>query len=725
MQQITQNYKTGALNLEEVPQPALKSTGVLVRTHCSLISAGTERMKIDLANKSYLGKAKAKPEQVKQVVDTLKKEGFLNTYRKVMGKLDSLTPLGYSCAGEVIAVGEQVSEFRVGDLVACAGAGYANHAEINYIPANLCCKIPAGVSAEAAAFTTLGAIALQGVRQAEIRLGESVAVIGLGLLGQLTVQLLKASGCCVLGLDLNPALTELALKNGADLVGTSGQEDISSLASSISDGYGVDAVIITAATPSNEPVRLAGKILRKKGKVIIVGAVGLNIPRDPDYYQKELDLRLSCSYGPGRYDTVYEEKGIDYPIGYVRWTEKRNMQAFLELLARHKIDLTSIITHRFQLSDALKAYNLIQGKTNEKYLGIVLEYPSQQQFVSRILLEKSVSTNRKNNDIGVSFIGAGSFAKSTLLPPLKAHSNVRFRGISTATGLSARDIGKKYNFNYCTSEVEDIFRDQETNCIFIATRHNLHAPMVVQSLLHQKHVFVEKPLALNPVELEQIQKTYQQIQQQTDKIPSVMVGFNRRFAPLARQVHDFFEKRTNPLAINIRVNAGFIPKTHWTQAPEEGGGRIIGEVCHFIDLMQYFTNSLPVRVYAESTTDNRTDTTDFDQVSMTLKYQDGSIGMIHYFSNGDKSYPKEYIEVFGENRIAIIDDFKSGIFVKNGKTSRVKGVQDKGHQAEVAAWLNSIKNGTAAPIGFDSLVSTTLTSFKVIDSLKDCKVVNI
>jgi len=716
MKQLVQNYKTGELRVEEVPLPALKPGGVLVRNVFSLISTGTEKAKIELAEKNLLAKAKEKPEQARQVLETLKKEGIVNTYRKVIAKLEAPSPLGYSSAGIVIEVGREVDEFKAGERVACAGAGYAVHAEIIFVPKNLCVKIPDGVGFDCAAFTTLGAIAMQGVRQAQLTLGETVVVIGLGVVGQLTVQIVKAAGCKVMGIDIDAWKAGLAKGLGIDTGVIRGEDDILKDIKSFSNGRGIDAVIITAGTSSNEPVELAGRILRDRGRVVVVGAVRMDIPRK-NYYEKELSLSLSRSYGPGRYDSIYEEKGIDYPIGYVRWTEKRNMEEFLRLVNEGKVDLEPLITHRFKIEDALQAYEIITGKRKEKFLGILLKYEEDKEQKSKISLKPVESTKIKTRqsfrEVNIGIIGAGSFAQNVLLPNLKKIPSAKFKGIATATGINAKHVAKKFSFKYATTKAEDIINDPEINAVIIATRHNLHSDLAIKALEGKKAVFIEKPLSLCEKELREVIKVWEENQGR------LMVGFNRRFAPLIERAKNFFYKRKRPLAIVYRINAGYIPKNHWIQDPQEGGGRIIGEVCHFIDLVGYLIEAKPVKIYAQSILDDREDTVNNDTINISLSFGDGSIGSISYFACGDSSFPKERIEIFGEDSVAVIDDFKKATFTRKGKTKKIKKMsQDKGHRGELEAFVEAIKDGKEMPIKFEEIIITTLTTFKILESIE-------
>jgi predicted dehydrogenase/threonine dehydrogenase-like Zn-dependent dehydrogenase len=711
MKQIVQNYRTGKLKLEDVPIPRLRDNGVLVRNHFSLISSGTEKSMIELAKKSIIGKARERPDLVKQVIDKVKRENFLSTIQAVFRKLDTPVPLGYSCAGEVIEVGRDIDEFRICDFVACAGAGYASHAEVVSVPKNLCVKIPQTVRLEQAAFTTLGAIALQGVRIADPTLGENFAVIGLGLLGLLTVQILRASGCRVLGIDVNEDRVKLSRQLGAHQVAIRGQADIHSVATAFSKGRGVDAVIITAATRSSDPVALAGEISRDRGRVVAVGAVKLDLPRKV-YYEKELDLRLSRSYGPGRYDPVYEEKGFDYPIGYVRWTERRNMEEFLELIEANQINIEKIITHRFHIDDALKAYDLIAEEKKAQSLGVLLTYDTSRTFEKKILLSVKPPQAILGKRVTLGMVGAGNFALGTLLPILKGMKEVDLKGLAT-TGLTAKFAGDKYGFQYCTSDTTELFKDQAIHAVIIATRHDLHASLSVAALREGKKVFVEKPLA---VSLEGLREVLDARRQSSG---DVMVGFNRRFSPFIQKIKEQFFGRTDPLMLFYRVNAGHVPKEHWVHDPTEGGGRIVGEVCHFIDLLQFVCDSTPVRVYAETISAGNESIANRDNVIITIQLADGSIGSIGYSAGGDKSYSKERIEIFGNLSVGIIDDFKMARFFHAGKSRKLRqSQQDKGYEEELKQFLRWVKGEIQTPVSLEESALTTLATLASVDSIQ-------
>lgn len=707
VKQVLQHVRSGELELAEVPEPYGRSGGVVVRNAASLISAGTERMTIDFAGKSIIGKARERPDLVRQVLDKVKKDGLVPTVRTVLSRLDQPIPLGYSCAGVVEQVGRGAEEFAVGDRVACAGMGYASHAHAVFVPKNLTVRIPDGVSFEDASYVTLGAIALQGVRIAEARLGENVAVIGLGLLGQLTVQLLVASGCRVIGIDLDPSKVVLARELGADAA-VLRSDDVEGAVEAFTSGVGVDAVIVTAAADTNDPTELAGVICRDRGVVTMVGAVRMDVPRKV-YYEKELQLRLSRSYGPGRYDPAYEEKGHDYPIGYVRWTERRNMEEFLRLVSTGQVTPSRLTTHRFAIEDAEKAYAIVTGEDRQPFLGVVLTYdgPSDSRPVRRLELRPRAA---KAGRVGIGFVGAGNFAKSVLLPRFKASPDAALVGVSTATGMNAKATGEKYGFAYCTTDTAQLLSDESIDAVVIATRHGSHATFAAEALRAGKAVFVEKPLAIDEAGLQRI------LDAQEASGGLLTVGFNRRFSPLVEAMKRFFADG-QPLAIQYRVNAGPIPPGTWLHDPEDGGGRIIGEVCHFVDLVQYLTGDEPVEVFAYSLGGPTAEL--HDTVAIMLRYRGGSIASINYFSTGDRSFPKEMVEVYGGNGIAILDDFRRLTLTRNGKRRTIRKLsQEKGFDQEVAAFLKAVKEGGEPPIPLRSLVSTTRATFAIEASLR-------
>ncbi|MFO8239831.1 MAG: bi-domain-containing oxidoreductase [Dissulfuribacterales bacterium] len=727
MKQLTQKLKTGTMQILEVPVPDLRSGMVLVRNRFSLISAGTEGGTVTAARKSLLGKAKERPEQVKQVLDTLKAQGPMQTYRAVMKKLDTWSPLGYSCVGEVIDLASDVHEFSVGDFVACGGLT-ASHAEVVTVPKNLCVKLPPGADLKKAAYNTLGAIAMQGVRQANLRLGETCAVIGLGLVGQLTAALLKASGTNVIGVDTNPAMVELGGKHCLDLALERDDPGIEDAIASFTKGIGCDSIIIAAASDSLDPVNFAGAIARKKGTIVVVGAVPTGFDRET-FYRKELELRMSCSYGPGRYDLSYEEKGIDYPVGYVRWTEKRNMEAFQDLVHSGKIEIDYMTTHIFKLEDAPKAYDMILEK-REPSLGILIEYDPQITQITRRIEIAPSAFNLQPAAVSIGFIGAGSYAQGNLLPNIPKNDPAMIRkGIMTSSGTTSRSAAERFGFEFCTSDEKDIFENKDINTVFIATRHDSHAYYVKKALEAGKHVFVEKPLCLTMQELEEIIAVYCKTNQineidekdQTDQTNDIeqinqilMVGYNRRFSALSKILKE--KIGSGAMAMLYRINAGGIPADSWIQDPEIGGGRIIGEVCHFIDYLTWLNGSLPLSIHAAAMDDKQGL---HDTITISLTFENGSIGTVSYFANGPRTLPKEYIEVYAKGTTSVLTDFKKlEIFGDKKVFSKKLISQDKGQKEMIAQFIKATNTGSPSPIPFQEIYAGSLATFKAIDSLK-------
>ncbi|MGS2725187.1 bi-domain-containing oxidoreductase [Psychroserpens sp. BH13MA-6] len=704
MQQLTQKLGSGDMIIQEVPYPQLGKGMVIVKNHYSIISAGTEGSTVVAARKSLIGKAKERPQQVKQVIDTLKKQGPIQTYRAVMKKLDAYSPLGYSCAGEVIEVGEDVTAFEIGDKVACAGAGYANHAEIVSVPVNLCVKLEATANLKDAAYNTLGAISMQGVRQADLRLGESCVIIGLGLLGQLAALILKASGVRVIGVDVSDAAVKQSLENNVvDLGLTRSASGIETQIQEFTNGHGADAVIIAAATSSLDPINFAGAIARKKGKVVVLGAVPTGFDRDPYWYRKELELKMACSYGPGRYDLNYEEKGIDYPLPYVRWTEKRNMEAFQKLLATNQINIDYLTTHEFDFENAKAAFDLVVSKT-EPFTGIALKYDSAKPAEKTKI---STSDTEKLGEINISFIGAGSYAQGNLLPNIPESDKVGRIGVLTNTGTTSKRVAEKFKFQFCATEEADILNDK-TNTVFVATRHDSHGPYVLKSLEANKHVFVEKPLCLKASELTSI------IEAQTKANKAVMVGFNRRFSPLSVKLKSAFGN--HPMTMIYRINAGAIPSDNWIQDLEIGGGRVLGEVCHFIDYLTFLNGSLPIKISATALPDAKQLN---DTLNILIQFENGSSGVIGYYANGSKSMTKEYVEVFSAGLSATLNDFKELRIYGKGKPKKKKLFnQNKGQKEMVTAFVDGLLKDGNPPIAFEEIVAVTKASFKVLESIK-------
>jgi predicted dehydrogenase/threonine dehydrogenase-like Zn-dependent dehydrogenase len=724
MKQVLQHARTGELTVEEVPAPHLLPGCVLVRVAASVVSAGTERASSEFARKNLLQKAKSRPDLVREVISKVQRDGLFAAVQSVRTRLDQPQSPGYSSSGTVIAVGEGVTDLQAGDRVACAGAGIAVHAEIACVPWLLVARIPSPVEIrsdevpfEEAAFGTLGAVALHGIRIAEVKLGDIVGVIGLGLMGQITAQLLKAAGCRVVGMDIDSSRSDLARRLGADATASS-SSSFRDLCSEVSRGAGVDSVLITAETSSSDPVNLAGAIARDRAIVVAVGTVGIEIERKA-YYEKELDFRISRSYGPGRYDAVYEQKGRDYPIGYVRWTENRNMEAFLQMLAAKRIHIGSLITHRFPIDNAERAYELITGQRQEPYLGVVIQYAEVGDESRTLCLvpqaSQTSSSLPRTTDIRVGLLGAGGFAASTLIPAMKASSNTRLVTVCAATGAHAQHAARKFGFTNCTTEEADAVQNPKTSTVVVATRHHLHAKQVLAALAVRKHVFCEKPLCLSESELRSIARVY--LAMTEAERPVLTVGFNRRFAAMTQRMKSFLAPISEPLALHYRVNAGALPRDHWVNDREQGGGRILGEVCHFVDLLMFLAGSPVKQVQARAVGGSQRYSG--DNVLVSLSFANGSEGTISYLANGDRSFSKERIEVFGGGHTAVLEDFRRLELVRSGRTQteRSRWRQDKGHIAEWAAFANAVERKSAMPIAFEDLVCSTLATLRVDQAL--------
>ncbi len=721
MKQLLQDLRTGEAIIAEVPAPVPQPGEVLVRNAASLVSAGTERMVVSFAEKSLLGKIRSRPDLARQVIDKARREGVLSTLEATFNRLEQPMVLGYSSAGTIIALGEGVHGLSIGQRVACAGGGYAVHAEIVAVPKILVTPLPDKVDFESAAFTTLGAIALHGFRLSQVQLGEVVAVIGLGLLGLLSVAIAQAAGCHVLGVDLDPDRVALAQKLGAQAVL---RKDAKEAASSLSRGRGCDAVLICADSTTSDPVELAGEIARDRARVVAVGAVGLNLPRRV-YYEKELTFLNSRSYGPGRYDPGYEEGGQDYPIGYVRWTEGRNLEAFVDLLATGKVPIQKLISHRFDIDQASQAYALITGKKSEPFLGVILRYPEnstkgEQAFPVETTLPAITTPNellrmeKTGSPIRLGVLGAGNFATAVLLPAIQKISSIQLVNIASASGASAQTAARRFGFQSAVSDEKDVLENPQVNTVAILTRHHLHARQVSAALDSGKHVFCEKPLALSESELAEVAQALEQNQGRS----LLMVGFNRRFAPMAVCLKEFLVGRTEPLLAQYRVNAGYLPLNHWTQDPQQGGGRIIGEGCHFIDLITFLVGESPDAVSAVGLPDGGRYRE--DNLVISLHYPDGSLGTVTYLANGDKAFPKERLEVFCGGRVAVLDDYRHLEMVHAGRkqtqTSRLR--QDKGHHAEWVAFEAAVRTGGAPPIPYNQLFGVSRASIAAQQALR-------
>jgi polar amino acid transport system substrate-binding protein len=714
MKQLVQSMRQGTVDVLDVPSPQLREGGVLVRTAASLLSAGTERAALDFAKRSLIDKARSRPDLVKQVVQKARRDGMTQALSVALSRLDRPMAPGYACAGTVIET--DLAEFAVGDRVACAGAGYATHAEINFIPKNLTVPIPKRPSGEwvgfdEAAFTTLGAIALHGVRLGQPQLGDKAVVIGLGAIGLLCVQILRAHGCRVAGVDLNATRCDHARALGADIATT--PADIGPTVKSWTRELGADLVLVAAASQGNEPAVLAADLSRDKGRIVAVGATGMDIPRRT-LFQKEVSVVVSRSYGPGRYDPDYEERGHDYPLPYVRWTERENMRAFLDLVADDRVDVRTLISHRFSISEAERAYAVLESQS---VLGLLLEYPQTADARSITRVDLSGASAGKGSEprtrAAVSFVGAGNFARAVLLPAFKGLPDTSLRGVVAASGVSARSAADRFHFKYCSTTASDVWNDSDCNAVVIATRHDAHASLVCEGLQSNKAVFVEKPLCLSENELHQIESLLRSLQV-AERSPFLMVGFNRRFAPAVDFVKSHFANVHGPVNVIYRVNAGRVPVGSWVISATEGGGRILGEVCHFVDLCAYLADSPIKQVSAVRSSGNP------DDVIVTLRMGNGSIASVAYLVDGDPSSSKERIEIYGGGATGVIEDFRSAVVIAGGRKKRLGGRfarQDKGHRAEMAAFVKGVATGTA-PISLESSLNATRATFAILASLE-------
>jgi len=701
MKQVLQSLKTGKVEVAEVPAPAVRPGALLIRTRVSLISPGTERMLLEFGKAGWLAKARQQPDKVRQVWEKIRTDGLWPAVEAVRSKLERPLELGYCNVGTVVEVGPGVTGFSVGDRVVSNGP----HAELVSVPVNLCARVPDTVADDEAVFTVLGAVALQGIRLAQPALGESVAVIGLGLVGLLTVQLLRAQGCRVLGLDPDAARVALARQFGAEAVELGTGSDPVATAQAFSRGLGMDAVIIAAATQSPEPIHQAARMCRKRGRIVLVGMSGLELSR-ADFYEKELTFQVSCSYGPGRYDPAYEEKGQDYPVAFVRWTAQRNFEAVLDMLADRRLDVRPLISHRFPIADAEKAYAVVMG--SEPSLGVLLEYPgAEPDRAQRTVVLRSVSVARSDRVV-VSVIGAGEYATRVLLPAFKA-AGARLRIVATRSGTGSLHAARKFGFEAATTDPEQALHDPETTAVVIATRHDSHAHYVLAALRAGKHVFVEKPLCLTHEELDEIERLYTSLLEAPSGPPLLMVGFNRRFAPHVQKMKALLEGVPGPRAMVMTVNAGAVPADHWTRDPQVGGGRILGEACHFIDLLRYLAGA-PIKRYSRFDLQGPSS----DAATVQLVFADGSIGTIHYFTNGSRAFPKERLEVFAGGRVLQLDNFRRLRGYGWPGFSRMRlWRQDKGQRACVRAFLTAVERGGPPPIAVEELFEVSRVTLEL------------
>jgi predicted dehydrogenase/NADPH:quinone reductase-like Zn-dependent oxidoreductase len=711
MKQVLQNLKDGSTELADVPCPRAGRGQLLIRTTHTLVSAGTERMLVDFGKAGLIDKARQQPDKVRMVLEKVRTDGLAPTLAAVRNKLDQPLPMGYCNVGEVVEVGAGVTGFQVGDRVASNG----KHAEMVAVPVNLCARLPEAVDDEAAAFTVLGAIALQGIRLVQPTLGEVVVVTGLGLIGLVTVQLLRAQGCRVLGLDFDPVKLAQARRFGAEVVDLAAGADPVAAAQAFSRGRGVDAVIVTAATRSSEPMHQAALMCRKRGRIVLVGVTGLELSR-ADFFEKELTFQVSCSYGPGRYDPNYEEKGQDYPVGFVRWTEQRNFEAVLDMLAEGRLEVGSLVSHRFDIADAQKAYAVVAG--SEPSLGIVLRYPpappqgtEDARLARTVPLAIAAAASTSATAVAqpsVSVIGSGNYAGAVLIPAIKA-TGARLAHLASSGGASSVHLGRKFGFAHATTDTSALLADAGTDIVVVSTRHDTHADYVVRALAAGKHVFVEKPLALTQVDLTRIEAACAATPGRL-----LMVGFNRRFAPQVRKIRALLNGAPGPKSFVMTVNAGAIPAIHWTQDPEVGGGRLLGEGCHFIDLLRHLAGAPIVSHEVSAMAGSLPDT-----VSVTLRFEDGSIGTIHYFANGSKAFPKERLEVFAAGRELQLDNFRrlTG-FGWPGFGKMNLWSQDKGQSACAAAFVQAVRQGGPSPIPLAQLLEVGRVSIEVQEALR-------
>lgn len=699
MKQVLQNLKSGETLLEEVPTPAVIRGGLLIKTATTLVSAGTERMLVDFGKGNLIQKARSQPDKVKQVIEKVQTDGLMPTVDAVRNKLDTPLPLGYCNVGRVVESG--ADGFSVGDRVVSNG----KHAEYVSVPKNLCAKIPDSVDDESAAFTVIGAIALQGIRLIKPTLGETVVVTGLGLIGLVAVQLLRAHGCRVLGIDFDAEKVALARKLGAEAVNLAEGQDPIAVASQYSRGRGVDAVLITASTQSNEPIHQAATMCRQRGRIVLVGVVGMEMSR-ADFYEKELSFQVSCSYGPGRYDPDYEEGGNDYPLGFVRWTEQRNFEAILDMMADGRIDLTPLISHRFKLADAADAYALI---SEGNPLGVLLEYEQGEENtddIQRLVQLHAASSAGVPAAASIGFVGAGNYASSVLVPAFKA-TGARLKSIASATGVSSVHVGKKNSIEQATTDTDAVFADPAVNALVITTRHNSHARLICQGLAQGKHVFVEKPMVLNREELQQVSELYLGL----EKKPLLMVGFNRRYAPHVIKAKQLLAAKSSPKSLVMTINAGMIPSDHWLQDPVVGGGRIIGEACHFIDLVRHLV-AAPITSVSAVAMDSQCQ----DSVSMHMGFADGSIATVNYLANGSKALAKERLEIFCDGSVLQLDNFRSlkGYGWQGFKSNKLLR-QDKGQRNCVKTFTDAIVSGdSSALIPFEELTEVTEVCLDIV-----------
>jgi predicted dehydrogenase len=704
VKQLVQVLKDGAIRLEDVPVPSPGAGQLLVRNVASVISAGTERMKVETGKLGLLGKARARPDQVRKVLEVVRQQGLRAAIEKVQSRLERYSPLGYSCAGRVEVVAPDVEEFRPGDDVACAGQDIANHAEMVCVPERLAVRVPPGVPLEHAAFATIGAIALQSLRQARLELGETVGVIGLGLLGQLVMQLARAAGARVLGVDIDPGRVELAARLGATYARVRRSPDLSDAALRLSDGHGLDVIVVTASSESNDPVELAVALARDRARVVFLGNTRIDLPWN-DYYRKELSVLFSRSYGAGRYDAIYEEHGVDYPIGYARWTIQRNMRAFLDQIAAGRLSLDPLLTHRVPFADAPRAYDLLTSADgNALAIGLTYAGPAPATEVKR-----SPPGPAQSGKVRVGLVGAGNFAQSVLLPPLARLPQVAFSAVATRSGTTASAVATRFGFATAVGDASQVCRSDDVDLVMVATRHGSHSRYTVDALDAGKWVYVEKPLALDETQLESVLEAVRR----TGRAP--VVGFNRRFAPLVGGLRDFCRDTQGPFELVYRINAGALPRDHWYYDAVDGGGRIVGEACHFVDLLRFLVDA-PIRTVSARTVRGNDGRTRSDNATIVLEFADGSIGTVHYFADGDPRVEKEWLEVFGRGNTAVLENFRRLEIWRGERVERRRAPADKGHAAEMQAVVRWACGEGPVPVPFGQAVEATRATFGAVRS---------
>jgi len=716
MQQVVLNLGSGATTVLQVPAPSLQDGHLLVQTRRTLLSAGTERMLVDFGRSSMLERARQQPDKVKMVLDKVRTDGVMAAIEAVRSKLDQPLALGYCNVGTVVGIGAGVGEFHLGDRVVSNG----NHAELVSVPKNLCARIPDSVGDDSAVFTLLGAIGLQGLRLVQPTLGETIVVTGLGLIGLMTVQMLRAHGCRVMGVDYDPQRLEMARRFGAHAVSAAVEADVVTQALDFSRGRGVDAVIVTASTSSSQPVSLGAKMCRRRGRIVLVGVTGLELSRQ-DFYEKEITFQVSCSYGPGRYDADYEQRGQDYPVGFVRWTEQRNFEAVLDLFASDALNVSPLITHRFPIEQASDAYStLTQG---QPALGIILQYTGsasgRNKQTQTIVLEGGKPSGASVSPV-VGCVGAGNYGGRVLIPAL-AKARAELHTLVTTRGLRAVHFGKKFGFKKASTDLADLFGQNEINTLVISTRHDSHARLVSDALRSGRHVYVEKPLALSTDQLNEVETAYGDCLARGQH-PIILVGFNRRFSPHVQRMREIVKNTKGPMVVSLLMNAGQVPRDHWTHDPESGGGRILGEACHLIDLARFLVGERIVEAHSTAMKDGSDRAGTAETAHISLKFEDGSVGSIQYFANGHRSFPKERIEVFISGRILQLDNFRvlRGYGCPGFRTFRTWR-QDKGHLACVEAFLNAVRSGGASPILPQEIFEVSRVAIEVAEGLRGRK----